>query len=218
MATRTDKALAVRTPRVSRTPVPRQQAGTALEPVVDVDKAAGSNTTARLELALAEALTGGDMTKAAQMAGVSKQTFDKALRLAQRDEYAVVRDRSRLKVITKMYDTLEEAVAKVAARMASDQDLDLQDYLSVIDKLGLRLACVENLRTSIAEDLASHADREGGVQRTRAVIETVRSSGSLTVAQADVLDKMLGIASLPSSATSPTAGVVLDVEDAEVVH
>jgi len=215
MATRTDK----RTPSrraVTRTPV---HDTAALIPSKQADKVAGQDQAARMELALAEALTGGDLAVAAEQAGVSKSVMQRALRQAQRDQYAVRRDKKRLRVINRMYDTMQQAVEKIATELSNNTELTLSDMLSVVDRLGLRLAAVENLRTSVAEELAgSGADKGAGVQRTRKVIETVRASGAITAQQRSVLDDMLGISGLPSGAAPAPAGVAIDVDPDEVYH
>ena len=169
---------------------------------------------ARLELALAEALTGGDLRVAQRTSGLGRGAWSKALRRAQRDEYAATRDTARLKVINRMYDVLGDAVTEISSKIP---DAKLNDLLYIVDKLGLRLSCIEANRTSLVEDLAAGSTAPG-VTRTRAVIESVQAAGDLSTAEQAVLDKVLGISTVPSSAALPPAGVTVDITPERIQH
>jgi len=182
-----------RVPRI-RKPTPEPEPD-----VLDVQKQADRfGTTEKLELAIAEAMTGKSPTEARKLTGLSKTAFQKELRRAQRDTFAIERDTKRLKVINRMWSVMESVLNKLSKEISDPEEpISAKDLLSIMDKLGLRLACLEQNRTSIAEDLTKAGDER---VLTRERVDRLRVKGNLSPEEQRAVDKLLGLEDLPSGA------------------
>ena len=172
-----------------------------LQPVV-IDRDA-LDATARMELAMAEVATGAPVNEVTRATGIHHNTLAKAVRTQRRDEYAADRDENRLRVINRMYDTLQAAVDRLDKKIPKATQAGL---LEIVNTLAVRLAALENNRVSVSLELDRLRNSASGVQRTRQVVETIHAAGALSDSEQVVLDKMLGTKGLPSRAAPAPGG------------